>query len=237
MASTPAAPLFATTRRYASCMLLRSTTRSMSVRSSDFVCSPVAVPASAPACDCPAFRAVRSPRAALASASASSACIEIGRPTLGIACSGLRPCNLLCPRLTSGSASRRLSTPVASQHAARSPRVLHSHLHAHARRIYAAAFRTRFGLGRFRTAHPAASPPIRFLFVAPALCLRLPSDSQSPATPLPSANTSPCRVCRGLAPPSNCALPGAPKKGRRLQRPALWVMNRTFERAPGSSEL
>jgi hypothetical protein len=26
---------------------------------------------------------------------------------------------------------------------------------------------------------------IRFLFVRPALCLRLPSDSQSPATPLP----------------------------------------------------
>lgn len=29
------------------------------------------------------------------------------------------------------------------------------------------------------------SPLIRFLFVRPALCLRLPPDSQSPATPLP----------------------------------------------------
>ena len=46
---------------------------------------------------------------------------------------------------------------------------------------------------------------IRFLFVRPAFCLGLPSDSQSPATPLPSANTSPCRVCRGLSPPSRPA--------------------------------
>ena len=46
---------------------------------------------------------------------------------------------------------------------------------------------------------------IRFLFVRPAFCLGLPSDSQSPATPLPSANTSPCRVCRGLSPPSRQA--------------------------------
>src|SRR5690606_29903040 len=46
---------------------------------------------------------------------------------------------------------------------------------------------------------------IRFLFVRPAFCLGLPSDSQSPATPLPLANTSPCRVCRGLSPPSRLA--------------------------------
>ncbi|PRG63398.1 hypothetical protein C6T64_28580 [Burkholderia cenocepacia] len=56
---------------------------------------------------------------------------------------------------------------------------------------------------------------IRFLFVRPALCLGLPPDPQSPGEPLPLANTSPCRVCRGLSPPSECALPGAPmKKGR-----------------------
>ena len=42
--------------------------------------------------------------------------------------------------------------------------------------------------------------------------IRLPSDSQSPAKPLPSANCSPCRASRGLSPPSECALPGAPKK-------------------------
>jgi len=59
--------------------------------------------------------------------------------------------------------------------------------------------------------HGAAS--IRFLFVAPAFCFRLPSDSRSPGKPLPSANTCPCRLCRGLSPPSECALPGAQKKG------------------------
>jgi hypothetical protein len=31
---------------------------------------------------------------------------------------------------------------------------------------------------------------------------------------LPSANTCPCRLCRGLSPPNECALPGAPKKRR-----------------------
>ncbi len=35
--------------------------------------------------------------------------------------------------------------------------------------------------------------------------------------PCRSANTSPCRVCRGLAPPSGCALPGAQK-----ENPAEW---------------
>jgi hypothetical protein len=58
-----------------------------------------------------------------------------------------------------------------------------------------------------RSPHGAAS--IRFLFVAPALCFRLPSDSRSPGKPLPSANTCPCRPCRGLSPPNECALPGA----------------------------
>src|SRR5450755_3881584 len=38
---------------------------------------------------------------------------------------------------------------------------------------------------------------------APALCFRLPFDSRSPEKPLPSANTCPCRLCRGLSPPSN----------------------------------
>jgi hypothetical protein len=31
---------------------------------------------------------------------------------------------------------------------------------------------------------------------------------------LPSANTCPCLLCRGLSPPNECALPGAPKKRR-----------------------
>ena len=35
-----------------------------------------------------------------------------------------------------------------------------------------------------------------------------------PRHPCHSANSSPCRASRGLAPPSKCALPGAPKKNR-----------------------
>jgi hypothetical protein len=72
----------------------------------------------------------------------------------------------------------------------------------------------KYWIWPFSLPRPNASPHIRFLFVRPALCLGLPSDSQSPAKPLPLANTSPCRVCRGLSPPSECALPGARKKGR-----------------------
>src|SRR5690606_9691290 len=59
-------------------------------------------------------------------------------------------------------------------------------------------------------ARPDVPPPIRFLFVEPVLRLQLPSDPQSLAAPLPSANSSPCRVSRGLAPPECVRLPGAP---------------------------
>lgn len=94
----------------------------------------------------------------------------------------------------------------------RSPRVLRTHFHAYACRIYVMAFCASIGFRRFRTAYPAMPPRIRFLFVRPAICLGLPSDSQSPAKPLPLASTSPCRVCGGLPPLSERALPGAPKK-------------------------
>jgi len=39
--------------------------------------------------------------------------------------------------------------------------------------------------------------------------LQIPS---RPGHPCRAANISPCRVCRGLSPPSECALPGAQKK-------------------------
>lgn len=94
----------------------------------------------------------------------------------------------------------------------RSPRVLRTHFHAYACRIYVMAFCASIGFRRFRTAYPAMPPRIRFLFVRPAICLGLPSDSQSPAKPLPLASTSPCRVCGGLPPLSERALPGAPRK-------------------------
>lgn len=100
----------------------------------------------------------------------------------------------------------------------RSPRVLRTHFHAYACRIYVMAFCASIGLRRFRTAYPAMPPRIRFLFVRPAICLGLPSDSQSPAKPLPLASTSPCRVCGGLSPLSERALPGAPKKSPQCER-------------------
>ncbi len=65
---------------------------------------------------------------------------------------------LLRPLLTSDSASEDLLISVAQRHAVRSPRVLHTHLHAYARRIYVTAFRTRFGLCIFLPAHPAVPP-------------------------------------------------------------------------------
>jgi hypothetical protein len=68
----------------------------------------------------------------------------------------------------------------------RSPRVMRSHLRAYARRIYVRVFRASTGLGRYLPARPALPPRMRFLFVGPAFCLRLPSDSASRRTPLPS---------------------------------------------------
>src|SRR5438552_5927463 len=50
---------------------------------------------------------------------------------------------------------------------------------------------------------------IRFLFVKPALCSQLPPDPTSRRRRCCSANISPCRVCKGLSPSSECALPGA----------------------------
>lgn len=47
-------------------------------------------------------------------------------------------------------------------------------------------------------------PYMRFLFVGPELCLRLPSDSASRQTPLPLANASCYRARSGLSPPSCC---------------------------------
>ena len=84
---------------------------------------------------------------------------------------------LIWPLLTSGDSSQRLTTPVALWQNTRSPRVLRTHFHAYACRIYVTAFRASFGLRRYSPSCPAVPPRIRFLFVRPALCLRLPPDS------------------------------------------------------------
>src|ERR1035438_7246218 len=128
-----------------------------------------------------------------------------------VSCSALRPYQqLLWPRLTSDDPSPRLPTPVALKQTARSPRVLRTHLPAYACRIYVTPFRARTGLCIDGPAHPAV-PPLsascssgqRFAYSF----LQIPPRDRHPCR---SANTSPCRVCRGLSPPSECALPGAP---------------------------
>jgi len=68
----------------------------------------------------------------------------------------------------------------------RSPRVMHTHLPPYARRMYVRACRTGIGLRRYAPSHPTRPPQMRFLFVEPGFCLRLPSDSTSRWTPLPS---------------------------------------------------
>ena len=73
--------------------------------------------------------------------------------------------------------------------------------------------RASIGLCIYWPAHPAASPlsagcssEQRFA----CSFLRIPPHDGHPCC---SANTSPCRVCRGLTPPSECALPGAHRVG------------------------
>ena len=143
---------------------------------------------------------------------------------------------LLRPLLTSVRPSRHLSGPVAHGRPNRSPRVIRATFllmpvgSTSQRSVQVSGFGDYGHLTPLRRL-------IRFLFVRPAFCLGLPSDSQSPATPLPLANTSPCRVCRGLSPPSHLldhhsqagcanaqrAMPGAHKKSQSHQFLAGWL--------------
>ena len=162
----------------------------------------------------------------------SSTSLRFPPPTRGLSYSALRL--MLTPTMASADFCKRISTPFdvdSTWHACRSPRVLRTHLHAYARRIYVAAFRASIGLRRYLPAHPAA-PPLsasctsgqRFAFGF----LRIRS---RPRHPCRSANTSPCRVCRGLSPPSTCALPGAPKKSPA--EAGLLEVGPRFQRNPG----
>ncbi len=113
---------------------------------------------------------------------------------------------------------------------ARSPRVLRTHLHAYAHRIYVAAFRASFGLCRYMPAHPNASPlsascSLRQRFAFGFLQIR-----SRPRYPCRSASSSPCRVSRGLTPPRTCALPGAHSKKPRTSGASF------AESSPGRSQ-
>jgi hypothetical protein len=170
------------------------------------------------------FRPPLSAGASRISARLVSVCvvIEIRAPVCN-SCSGLRlgRVSLLCPRLTSANPSQHLAMPVAQGRSADLPGYC------------APTF----------TLMPAASTTMLSVQVSDfedsclliqhdrLLCdfcssgqrfacsfLQIPPRSGHPCRP---ANTSPCRVCRGLdfdklsrvAPPSECALPGAQHKG------------------------
>jgi len=106
-------------------------------------------------------------------------------PTDGITCSALGDAvnrHLLRLLLTSARSSRRLSTLGSTVASVQISQGNSRDLPAYACRIYVTAFRASIGLWRLWPSYPAAPPRIRFLFVRPAFCLGLPSDSQSPAT-------------------------------------------------------
>jgi hypothetical protein len=90
--------------------------------------------------------------------------------------------DLLCPRLTSANPSRHLTASVAHRRIDRSPRVMRIHLHT-----YACSSGQCFACG----------------------FLQIPPRNGHPCRP---ANSSSYQACKGLAPSSKCALPGAPKE-------------------------
>ena len=158
--------------------------------------------------------------------------------------------HLIWRLLTSESPSLRLSASVAvftaepqtSQGKTRD-------LPTYTRRIYSRTFRTSIGLRRFLPSHPVLLPRMRFLFVRSVVCLKLPSDSTSRWTPLPSASCSPCRASSGLSPPSHPqattasgtasvmtlrAMPGAHRVGGGVT-PAVLPHHRTYGSVYGGS--
>src|SRR5262249_41046779 len=92
---------------------------------------------------------------------------------------------LICPRLTSGSPSQHLSMSVAlKQDRQISPGIAHS-----PSRLCPSDLRRsvpcKYWALHLLACSPHCAASIRFLFVGPAFCLRLPPDSTSRWTPLP----------------------------------------------------
>ena len=125
---------------------------------------------------------------------------------------------LLWLLLTSDSASADLSIRVAQRHAVRSPRVLRTHLHAYACRIYAASFRASIGLRPSLPSYPDAPPRSASCSSGQRFAHSFLRTPGHPRNPCCSANTSSCQACRGLPPPSKCALPGAQRKRPATKR-------------------
>lgn len=155
-------------------------------------------------------------------------------------CSGCE--QLLRPLLTSVRPSRHLAAPVAHGRSNRSPRVIRATFLLMPVGSTSQRSVQVLGFGNFGYLTPLHRL-IRFLFVRPAFCLGLPSDSQSPTTPLPLANTSPCRVCRGLSPPSRpahhhwCQWPLILTHFWPIELTHLLTANRRFSASNDSSHL
>jgi hypothetical protein len=121
----------------------------------------------------------------------------------------------LPPTMASADFWLPISTPFdvdSARQVARSPRVLHTLFHAYARRIYGTAFRTRTGLCKFMPAYPTVTPLSASCSSRQRFASGFLQTPSRPGNPCRAANTSPCRVCRGLTPPRECALPGAHEK-------------------------
>ncbi len=82
----------------------------------------------------------------------------------------------------------------------RSLRVSISAFHSCSLCIYAVVLCTVKGFCLFSNITRTTPPYMQFLFVGPNVCRQLPSDSQSPTTPLLLANTPYCKAYSGLAP-------------------------------------
>jgi hypothetical protein len=114
------------------------------------------------------------------------------------------------------------------------------HLHAYTCRIYMYSFRVSIGFQRYLPPYPKYKPRMRFLFVRPAFCLRLPSHIASQQCTCRLANDSPYRAHRRLSLLSVCALPGAQKeRGLQIANPIflcafsqVWLLRRRFRRYP-----
>ena len=113
----------------------------------------------------------------------------------------------------------------------RPPRVMRTPLPAYPRRIYARALLRQISdfedtcllLRRVRLVCDSCSSGPRFAIGF----LQTPPRGGSPCR---SADTSLCRACRGLPPPSECALPGARKEpaallGDGFHSNRMWVVN------------
>src|ERR1019366_1201502 len=194
-------------------MLPRSTATSISRSASGFVRPPAAVRTSAPAPVPGRFRPPSPVLAALPCAPASSVRIEVCCPTPVFHVRPFAPIKqLLWPRLTSDDPSRHLSMPVAQGRSSDLPGYdaltfpLMPVGSTSRRSVQELGFASIGLLTPPRRLYPL---PVRQACALPFSFLQIPPRDGHPCC---SANTSPCRVCRGLSPPSECALPGAPNK-------------------------